>query len=218
MMQINLFIESDFPTLKPGDTVFDAMELMETEKVRQAILVYEDNRVVILDEEDILNYNDTLPVESIVPRFVDHYLFEGDHPYKAMEFMAKNKIEVCPVFGESESYIGVLKSSTIFNQLIEKEFEGSGALITLKVNLLDYSLSDISRIIESEGLKVKQLRPLGGDAESLYFVLRLNKVDARAAVGSLRRYGYQVEQINGDAEDVSIDKDRYGLLMKYLEI
>src|SRR5690606_34603601 len=110
LMELNLFIESDFPSLKPDNTVFDALELMETEKVNQLVMVDKDNRAVILDEEDLLNYNDTSLLDGIPPRFIDHYLYEGDHAYKAMEFMAKNKIEVCPVFDHSDNFVGVVKS------------------------------------------------------------------------------------------------------------
>jgi acetoin utilization protein AcuB len=217
-MEINLFVESDFPLLKPENTVFDALELMEVEKINQLVLLYPDKQVTILDHEDLTNYNDNLPIQDIPPRFIKPYLYEADHAYKAIEYLAKNKLDVCPIYDDNETLIGIVRTAVLLSQLAEKEFEGAGSLLSLKINTNDYSLADISRIIESEGFKIKQVHPLGGNAEHLDIVIRLNKTNSKAVLASLKRYGYQVELINGDNEEISIDKDRYGMLMKYLEI
>ncbi|KPM50062.1 CBS domain-containing protein [Jiulongibacter sediminis] len=216
-MQITELIDANIPLLKHTDSADDALLFMGEEHLSQMVMLY-NGEIHIYEEEALMSFAQEMPLSEIPPKFTGIFLQEHTHLLQAVDFLIKLDLKICPVVDEQEKFIGVIRSSDIFKSVLIRQFEGEGSVIGLRVNHNDYSLSDISRIVEAEGLKIEQLYLEDKDLTQYHFVIKFDKKEIINGIRSLKRYGYQVEKILGPDHDNTVDQHRYGLLMKYLEI
>jgi CBS domain-containing protein len=216
-MQITDFIDANIPLLKPTDSADNALLFMSEEHLSQMVMLHK-GEIHIYEEEALMSFAQEMPLFEIPPKFSGVFLQGQTHFLQAVDFLIKLDLKICPVVDEHEKFIGLIRSSDIFKSVLMRQFEGEGGVISLSVNHNDYSLSDISRIVEAEGLKIEQVYLEEKDLTQYHFVIKFNKKEIISGIRSLKRYGYQVEKILGPDQDNSIDQHRFGLLMKYLEI
>ena len=84
----------------------------------------------------------------------------------------------------------------------------------------DYSLSELSRLVESNDIKITGLliRQAKGTENRIEVILKLNRSDIRSLLATLSRYNYQVTSESVNQEDLDFLKDRYNSFIKYLNI
>ena len=83
----------------------------------------------------------------------------------------------------------------------------------------DYSLTEISRLVESEDLKILSIS-VDADAarRTLQLTLKLNKTNIKHIVATFERFNYKVLSTFMEEEQTDSLKDRYDILMKYLNL
>lgn len=216
-MQITELIDENIPLLKHTDSAEDALLFMSEEHLSQMVMLH-NNEIRIYEEEALMSFSQEMPLSEIPPKFTGVFLQEHTHELQAVDFLLKLDLKICPVVDEHDKFIGVIRSSEVFKHVLIPQFEGEGSVIGLRVNHNDYSLADISRIVEAEGLKIENLYLENKDLTQYHFVIKFNQKEIINGIRSLKRYGYQVEKILGPDQEGSLDEERYGLLMKYLEI
>ena len=212
------FIENDIPSLTTSDSVGLALEFMEEEKLSQLVLLHEGVLLGIIEEEMLFNFDEDVKLALIPIKYTDIQMNEFIHALELADHMVNKGLEICPIVDDENNFLGCVKAIDIFKEVIGGQFSGSGSLISLAINQKDYSLSDISRIIETEGFRIEKLFLAKGNQSDYHLIIKLNKIEIDAAINSLKRFGYQVSQINKRAENAYPDKERYDQLMKYLEI
>ncbi len=216
-MFIKDLIEDNLPFLKPSDNADMALQFMSEEHLPQLVM-NDGNEVHIFEEEALLSFGGDISLSNIPPKFSGVFLRDSTHIFQAVDFLLKMDLSVCPILDEENKYIGCIKSNDLYKEVLKGQFTGEGAVIALKIDHNDYSLSDISRIVEAEGVRIERLYLAEKDDFQYQFIVKFNKKDIIGAIKGLKRFGYQVERISGVDSDSTLDKDRFGLLMKYLEI
>ena len=90
----------------------------------------------------------------------------------------------------------------------------------LEVNQNDYSLSEISRLVESNGAKILSSIVNNDifDANRIKLTLKINKTDLSSIVATFERFEYKIIAKFEDSEMESSDKERLDILFKYLDI
>ncbi|MFT4734994.1 MAG: acetoin utilization protein AcuB, partial [Arcticibacterium sp.] len=202
-----------------NDNVGLALQYMSEESLSQLLIL--DGKVIlgIIEEDILLNFNENSSL-SLVPIKNDKAQVSAQtHVLQVAEFLVNNNLEVCAVLNSEGKFLGCLKAMDVFKMVIKGQFSGKGGIFSLNIGQKDYSLSDISRIIETEGLRIEKLFLASKTEEEAYhFIIKLNKTDIRPALNSLKRFGYKVDQISESTPDNFPDKERFDHLMKYLEI
>jgi len=210
-----------------SDTANQALDLMEEFKLAQLPVVSSLNPkesvlLGIISEESILNLN-TLDIsineiqELISPFFID----ENQHVFDAIQSMAINKLTLLPVIGQNHKYIGVINARSIIKFL--GKFTGinlSGGIIVLEMNKLDYSLSQIAQIIESNDAKVYSTYISSeNDINSIDVTIKLSGENIDAIIQTFERYNYKIKySFNSNKESVSKIEENYQSLMSYLNV
>jgi acetoin utilization protein AcuB len=212
------FIDKDIPALSINDDVGLALKYMEEEKLNQLVLLNEGEVLGIIEEEILFNFDEETKLSFIPIKFTAIQMDESSHILDLADHLANKSIEICPIVDDDNKYIGSVKAFDIYKEVIAGQFSGDGSLLSLEIDQKDYSLSDISRIIETEGLRIEKLFLSKGSQSDYHFIIKLNKKEINAALNSLKRFGYKVSQINKPAEGAYPDKERFEHLMKYLEI
>src|SRR5688500_8397182 len=95
-----------------------------------------------------------------------------------------------------------------------------GGIILLSMNHADYSLSEISRLIEENHAKILSSivkeDPL--DSVKLRLTLKINQLDLSRIVATLERFGYKVIGRYHETKPIGDDRERIDMLLRYLDI
>ncbi|AMM51085.1 cbs domain containing protein [Rufibacter sp. DG15C] len=210
------------PPLKLSDSGEKAVRWMEEFRLNQLPVVKNRKYLGLVTEDDVLEAkNGDLVLEQIPFDFEHVHVQQNQHFYSVMELAIKNKVQVVPVLDELHEYLGVITvSDTIaaFGQM--SAMQGQGGILVLSMAERDYSLSEISRLVESNNAKILSayVSPDEVDVFQMKLTLKINTADLTRIVATLERFGYKITAQFQDAGNTDEDQDRLDMLMRYLNV
>lgn len=210
------------PSLKTSDTGLDALNWMEVFRVSHLPIVNNRAFLGLISDVDIYDLNkaeEALGNHSL--SYARPYVYAHQHIYDVIEVASRLKLTVVPVLEKNEEYLGLITQSDLlhtFAQLIAAH--ASGGIIELELLPQDYSLAEISRIVEDADAKVLSLyvsQPVG--SEKLCIAIKLNRNDVRPVLNAFDRYNYSVKTtyVGDNSYDDTVKKN-YDALMRYLNM
>ena len=94
-----------------------------------------------------------------------------------------------------------------------------GGIVILEMSENDYSLSEITKIVESNDAKILNLCVTSHKDSTLMDVtFKLNVMDIVPVIQTFQRYNYKVKATFGQRDDLDELRDHYDALMNYLNI
>lgn len=210
------------PPLKGSDDAHKAIVWMEEFRCNYMPVVDDGKLLGFLSEDIILETND---IEKCVKDFdlagVNCYVHLDTHFYDILKVAADNKLQMVAVLNDDQSYCGVITvqdTLTSFAQTAAVQLPGG--IIVLSMNHIDYSLAEISRLIEENHAKILSCivkeDPL--DAAKLRLTVKINQLDLSRIVATLERFGYRVIGRYHETKTLGDEKDRIDMLLRYLDI
>lgn len=145
---------------------------------------------------------------------------ERAFPYRAAKVMYDNNLDIVPVVNDADELQGVIDKKNLLNFLVAQTgLQQPGGIIILEVKSLNYSLSEIARICETNDVLILnlQIRSIP-DEDVLHIILKTNTKDLSAVQAAFNRYEYNVSVIDGDLHTNSLVQERYDLLMNFLKM
>lgn len=214
-------IDPMLPALKPTDTVGKALEWMQEHRIGQLVLTDQDEYKGILTEDALMDvYDEDYPLSGVIYQFEQVYVYENQHLYEVLNLAIEHRLEVLAVLNEGREFLGTVSVSELLKQFAQElGMLEPGAILVLSLNEQDYSLAEISRLVESNNVKVISCyfsSAAYGMPDKSRLTLKLNRRDITPVVSTLERFGYQVEAAFANAPIESIDQERLDLLMRYL--
>jgi acetoin utilization protein AcuB len=144
-----------------------------------------------------------------------------NHYYDVMKVLSNEGLRLVAVLDDLDQYIGVISTEDLVEAFAKSSSVlNPGAILTLKLNAIDYSLSEISRLIESNDAKIlsSYISEDQNDASKLLLTLKINKEDVNRIIASLGNYGFQIESSFSSAKSSFDQQERLDIFMKYLKI
>ncbi|HEY8934754.1 MAG TPA: cbs domain containing protein, partial [Cyclobacteriaceae bacterium] len=143
------------------------------------------------------------------------------HFYDILKVATDNKLPMVAVLNEDESYCGVITvqdTLTSFAQTAAVQLPGG--ILVLSMNHIDYSLAEISRLIEENHAKILSsiLKEDPLDNGKIRLTLKINQLDLSRIVATLERFGYRVIGRYQESRPVGDEKERIDMLLRYLDI
>jgi signal-transduction protein with cAMP-binding, CBS, and nucleotidyltransferase domain len=216
-------INQMIPPLKLSDPADKALRWMEEFRVSQLPVVKGREYLGMVTEKDI---NELAGVKDMslahIPfGYEDSYVMHYQHFYNVMEVAIRNKIQVVPVLDEDRDFLGVITVNdtiTAFGQM--SALQGQGGILVLCMPERDYSLSEISRHVESNNAKILSAYVSSDemDMHNIKLTLKINTTDLRHIVATLERFQYRITAQFQEAGEVKGDQDRLDMLLKYLDL
>jgi predicted transcriptional regulator len=217
-MIANTLIDANIPFLKKTDKPSEALDLMEEHYYKELPLVDNEFFIGYLSQEALLNKT---KISEIEPNSTDIKAYEQAHIFEVMHMMYINDKEIIAVVDKDNIYKGAVKKENIANYFIAQDFVNTlGGILVLEVSQINYSLSEISRIVESNDMKIiSTFTQTDVEEPSLLLItLKLNKDDLTRLIASFERYGYKIVAEFHESEIKKIDTERYEQLMRFLNI
>lgn len=173
----------------------------------------------MLSENTLLELWDEYPNwEEVYLQYNNTFLNENQHWQEAIRLLQNT--EMIAVLDENGKYLGVVQAQDVLKKLASLySFQEEGAVLVLAVNQLDYSLSEISRLIETNNAKILHLFSdiLPHEPYRIILTLKINQVDLTRIVATFERFGYEIlAKFHQALVFDDLEQDRLGLLMKYL--
>lgn len=183
--------------------------------------VVENNTFLgIVAEEDLLNQDsEEIDSERFETPLIFQFALPNDHLFDVVRKIADMRLSLIPVVGADNVYLGCISQPVLLynvSKLLSLSLEG--ATIVLEVRSHDYSLQQISRIVEEHEAKVLGLAVDYQPDGTLKIHIRTNVQDLNRIRHSFERFGYQISDVF-QAERFNEDlHDRYQELMRYFDL
>jgi CBS domain containing-hemolysin-like protein len=153
------------------------------------------------------------------------YALEGFYARKNMiwldvlEVFAKNHTNIVPVLNEDNIYEGYYELEDIIKFFHETPFlREQGGIIVIKKNIIDYSMSQITQIIESNNGKILGIFVSDADTDTIQITIKITLGIMNEIIQSFRRYNYEIVSEHNDDNYLNTLKERSDYLDKYLNI
>ena len=217
------FINTVLPPLKPTDTVQKALNWMSELRVHQLAVVSDEGSYLGLISEDILYDSEEAdaPIEDFPLQYKNIYISEYQHFYEVINKATKHNLHTIAVLDEFGKYIGVISVNDTASALARSyATQETGGILVLSMRDYDYSLTEISRLVESEGVKIlsSYIEPDSYDRNMLKLTLKLNRTDLTRVIATLERFDYHVLASFHESDRMDITKERLDMLLRYLEV
>lgn len=187
------------------------------------IPVVDDNKYLGLVSDKLIYDLNLLeePIEKELNKLDTSHAHKSQHIFEVAILMYKLKLSVLPVVDTDHYYIGAITLYDLARRFARLfSLQEVGGVIVLEMNVNDYSLSQISQIVESNDTKVLSffMNRIPGTS-NLDLILKLDKEDLSPVIQAFTRYNYNVKAVYMDDSMLNdLYKDRYEQFMKFMNI
>lgn len=209
------------PSLNLDDSGEKALSWMTEFQVRHLPIVDGSKYISIISEDEIYDMNapEIIFREARLTN-VRTFVRSIDHIFEVLRVMTDLKLSLVPVVDLEENYLGSINLPDLSRYLADlNNVTEPGAILVLEMNLIDYSLNEIARIVEGNNVQVLSSTARSfKDSKKMEVTLKLNKSDLKNVIATFEANNYLIKgmfQETGAIEDL---KDRFDSLMNYLNI
>jgi acetoin utilization protein AcuB len=215
-------ISDSIPSVSPKDTASKVLSLMDVFRVSHLPIVSENEYLGVISDKEIFDAHDfDEPIETFL---TDQLMKPHVHPYQHIFEVAAVasgcSVSIVPVLADDHTYLGSISrydlSITLTSLFSPNE---PGGILELQMCERDYSLAQITQIIEGNDARILSLytwKPPGSTTE-LNVTIKVNKVDLSGMIQTLNRYNYDIITTFMDQTPLnSLIDDRFDQFMRYM--
>jgi acetoin utilization protein AcuB len=206
--------------LKTSDTGTSALSWMEVFRVKHLPIVNQRDFLGLIADSDIYDLNNPdEPVGNHNLSLQKPYVNENQHIYEVIELMSRMELTLVPVLNHEKQYLGVITQEDLTRKFAHlSAMQQPGGIIELEMLQHEYSLSEISQIVESNNGRILSLYVAASDDNSrLRVTLKINLTDLTSVLETLNRYNYAVVSSHLNTEDLDeFYQERFDVFLKYL--
>ncbi|MFH5883115.1 CBS domain-containing protein [Halalkalibaculum sp. DA3122] len=223
-MQAADILNTDIAPLSGQDTITDALQQMQELEIDCLPVVDPTTKKLIgqvrgsqlREKEDPQATIATLELDEPVK------VFSRQHIFEAARLMLQYELQLLPVVDEEITFLGTIEKQHILQTLPDiMNLVTNGAILTIQLERVDFSLSEIIHLIEVEGAKILALsveRPKS-EGGTFRISIKINLRDASRITSALRRHDYDVivDDISRDVFGFDME-NRADELLKYIDM
>ncbi|MBK6362269.1 MAG: CBS domain-containing protein [Saprospiraceae bacterium] len=211
---------NDIVALRTSDIGEEVLSMMHLYHVRHLPIVNDKQLLGLISESDIVMNDMKESIGSYGLSLFKPYCFEKDHIFDVMGQVARFNLTLIPVIDEKSQFLGVITLEKLLHYFAESyAFEESGNVFTIETTEQNYSMGEICRIIESEGISVfSTFINKNTDSTKVFITVKTNAKENFRIKQTLERFGYDVTVSKGHDEYNESLKDRFDSLMTYLNV
>jgi CBS domain-containing protein len=211
------------PPLKVTDDAHKAIVWMEEFRCNHLPVIDEGKLMGFISEEIILEANDIeKPLKEFGLVSKECAVHNETHVYDILRVASDHKLQIVAVLNEEDQYVGVITIQDVMTSFAQSAaIQMPGGIIVLSMNLIDYSLAEIARLVEENNAKIISFMmvedPL--DKGKIKLTLKINQEDLTRVIATLERFNYRViARYQENRTDPNNEKERLDMLMRYLNI
>lgn len=148
-------------------------------------------------------------------------VYQDQHFYEVVKVASECQNGLVAVLATEDIFLGVISAEDLIQGFAKTiAVQSPGSIIEFSLKQIDYSLAEITRLVEAENAKVIGcfLSNDPNDSSLVRVTLKFDKKNVSHIVATLKRFNYQIVRIIQEENLISYEKERLDALMKYLSI
>ena len=219
MNNLTSYINTDIKPLKHSESIADAQDLF-AEFPYSHFPVTEDGvyiGCISKENAELLNSNSLINDSRF---HFDRFFVRNSMIWlDVLEVFAKNHTNILPILDENNNYIGYYEMEDIMKFFQETPFlKEPGAIIIVQKGLLDYSMSEVTQIVESNNAKILGLFISNISGNKVEITVKISQSGLNDIIQTFRRYEYEIISEHQEDSYLNSLKERSDYLDKYLNI
>lgn len=136
-----------------------------------------------------------------------------------LEVFARNNANVVPILDETNKYVGYYEITDVIKFLNETPFlKETGGIIVVEKSINDYSMSQITQIVESNNGKLLGVFVSEANTEKVQVTVKITLGGMNEIIQTFRRYNYEIISEHNEDNYLNNLKERSEYLDKYLNM
>ncbi len=214
-------INQMIPPLKMSDTARQALQWMEELRVSQLPVLSGQEYKGLISEDLIYSNNDPATLLSeFALESQNVYAYKYQHFFDVLKIALDNDLSVVAVQDDDRNFIGVITITDTLTAFARSSMQEPGGILVLLMEERDYSLTEVSRLVESNDAKIlsSYVCPDKGDASRLKLTIKINRNDLSRIIATFERFSYNIVAKFHHTQGSEEDKERIDLLLRYLNM
>jgi len=220
-MRAEELISEIIPPLKFNESGEKALNWMNEFRVSHLPVVSGNQYIGLLSEDDVYDMPDPkLRLDECFLNLPKPFVYGNRHIYEVMKTIADAHITVVPVLDENNEYIGCTDVLFLMSQITSViSIKEPGGILVLLMNMHDYSLTEIARIVEENNAKIlSSYITSAPDSTEIEVTIKVNTNDLARIIHTFNRYDYVIKASFAKGSFHNDLKRRYDELMNYLNM
>ena len=213
-------ISNDILPLNLLDNCAQAMSMMSIYRIKDLPVVDENTLLGIASEDIVSTVDPDTLIKDLHLNRTYIYVEESDHIFEALSRLAQNNTTVVPVVGKDENFLGIITQEDLIRYYANTfSFKEPGSIIVIESTKSGYSLSEVARIVELENaVIITSFITSSKDSQNILLTIKVNQQEISNIVSALERYDYKISGSFVEDEYSDNLKERYDMLMNYLNV
>lgn len=219
MKEIKDYINNDFKAIDSKETIVDVQDFFHEMTFSHFPVLDEGVYMGCIALDDVDTFDSDKKVSdyryTLEPFFVRTSMLWLD----VLEIFAKNHSNVVPVLDENNLYVGYYELEDIIKFFHETPFlKEPGGIIIVQKAILDYSMSQITQIVESNNGRLLGLFISEATTDSVQITIKISLGAMNEIIQTFRRYNYEIISEHQEDNYITNLKERSDYLDKYLNM
>lgn len=220
-MLVHEIINTDIAPLKISDSVALALTKLDLLHVTKFPVVDEEALIGMVSLDSLIDVEDEAMALSEITVGESISIPETQHLFEAARKMLAYELFILPVIDSKKRFLGVIKKRDVLKALGDMfNLESFGSVIIIEMMPYDFTLTEVIRLIETEGAKILGIAVEQPNLENQFYrvSIKLNMEDSSNVSSTLNRYGYVITSQVSSATMEKDFSDRADELIRYLDI
>lgn len=216
-MFIKDYISKDYPAFNETDSICEAADIAK-EFGYTHVFIKNGNTFSGALSQAFLEDSAEGELKSLHIHFERFAILQDSNILDTVKLFHTFNTNVIPVINKSERYLGYICCDDVFSEFSKYPlFSENGAILTVQTSGLYYSMTEITKLVESNNSKIYGLYVSGIQEDSINITMKISSDNLSSIDETFERFGYQVlHKHYVDGKDKLL-KDRFGFFQKYIE-
>jgi len=213
-------VQKNIPTLDLQQTCAEVSDIFNIYHLPVLPVIHKYELLGMISSSIISGFSPDTPLQELSSLLLRGHGYEEEHIFDIMGKMSQFQLPVIPVLDANQHYSGCITSEKLIYFMAESySLQENGHIIMIEAGAKDYSMSEICRIFESEGIQViGSFISQNINTSGVTITIKTNTQETLRVRNTLERYGYRLIVTYQEDLYQSTLKERYNSLMHYLNV
>ncbi|MDG1870970.1 MAG: CBS domain-containing protein [Flavobacterium sp.] len=218
-MEITNYITTDFKAIDSQDSIAAVNDFFAESNFSHFPVLENGIFIGNLSAEDTAAFDEDKKVIDF-KYTLEHFFTRADAIWlEVLTVFAKNHANLIPVLNNENNYVGYYEIEDILTFFHQTTFlKEQGSIIKVRKGLVDYSMSQITQIVESNNAKLLGLFISDSDTDTVEVTLKITTGAINEIIQTFRRYNYEITSEHHEDDYINNLKERSDYLDRYLNI
>lgn len=219
MTEIKEYITNDYKAIDSNEKIADVQDFFIDVPFSHFPVLNEGIFIGNIAADDIETFDADKKIGDYKYTLEGFYARENMIWLDVLEVFAKNHTNIVPVLNEDNVYTGYYELEDIVKFFHETPFlKEPGGIIVIQKSIVDYSMSQVAQIVESNNGKLLGLFVSEANTEQIQITVKITLGAMNDIIQTFRRYNYEIISEHHEDNYLNSLKERSEYLDKYLNI